>query len=740
MPAAIVSAAMKHTRVGVALLFPALAALAAADDRPQIEPIRAVQPPSIDGHLDDAVWQEAQALPETDWLTYNPLNGDHIQQRTEVRVAYDDRNLYFSFRCIDPEPGRVRGTLSRRDNVWNDDWVGLSLDSVGNGQQSYDLFVNPLGVQGDILNTPSAGENSAPDFVWESGGRRTEQGYEAEIRVPLTTVRFVSGTDVKMNVLFWRRVSRLGISVSWPEVPAGRSFAERQATMVLHDLKRPLTLEVIPSATYSRRESRASRDSFGPASSDPDVGVSAKYGITSSATIEGTVNPDFSQVESDAFQVEVNQRFPLFFDEKRPFFMEGLGTFELAGVGGDAVMRTAVHTRRIVDPFWGFKSTGSQGRLGFAVLAAGDEAPGRELDGGAVNPFLGERKEFYIARGQYGLGPSSYVGAIATDTELGSGHNRVVGGDFAVKRGDFKFAGNVLSTRTESPAGLETKDGLGANGYFEYATKPFVFIQQVEHYDTGFQMDTAFQNQVGVTQGWTYAGYALYPDAKKTPWLKRVNPFVFLRYGKDRLQLGNTYLALGGVRLNTLRQGFFRVDYMRGQDAWVGREFPTSQLRLFAEAQIASWLYFNTRAQFGRGIFFDEVDPFSGDERSYFAEVRFQPTPRLSQSMTYDRVEFDRRSTGERVFTVNVLNTRTTFQVDRRLSVRALVQWDSSASRILTDLLGSWELLPGTVAYVGYGSLIERQEWDGLQVRRQTGAYATTQRGFFFKASYIHRF
>jgi hypothetical protein len=727
------------TRTCTALiLFGALAAPAAADERPRIEPVRASLPPSIDGRLDDVVWQ-SPALPETDWLTYNPLNGDRIQQRTEVRVAYDDRHLYFAFRCLDPEPGKVRGTLSRRDNVWNDDWVGLSLDSVGNGQSSYDLFVNPLGVQGDILNTPAAGENSAPDFVWDSGGRRTEEGYEAEIRVPLTTVRFVSGTDVRMNVLFWRRVSRLGMSVSWPDVPAGRSFMERQATMVLHDLERPLTLEVIPSATYARNETRVDERSFGPATSDPDFGLSAKYGITSSATVEGTINPDFSQVESDAFQVEVNQRFPLFFSEKRPFFMEGLGTFELAGVGGDAIMRTAVHTRRIVDPFWGFKSTGSQGRLGFALLASGDEAPGRALDDG-INPVLGDRKEFYVARPLFSLGPASYVGAILTDTELGTGHNRVGGADFSLKHGNHRLAGNVLATRSRAPAGVESKDGLGANGYYEYATRPFVFIQQVEHYDTGFQMDTAFQNQVGITQGWTYAGYALYPDAKKTPWLKRINPFVFLRYGKDRIQRGEPWLALGGVRFNTLRQGFFRLDLMRGEDVWVGRTFPTSQVRVMAEAQMARWLYFNTRGQWGRGVFFDPVDPFSGDERSYYAEVTLQPTPRLAQSMTFERVEFDRLSTGERVFTVNVLNTRTTFQLDRRLSMRVLVQWDSSASRILTDLLASWELTPGTVAYAGYGSLVERQEWDGLTVRRQAGAYQTTQRGFFFKASYKHRF
>ncbi len=716
----------------------ALADPATGQERPRIDPVRATEPPAIDGRLDDAVWQTA-SLPETDWLTYNPLNGDRIPQRTEVRVAYDDRNLYFSFRCLDPEPAKVRGTLSRRDNVWNDDWVGLSLDSVGNGQASYDLFVNPLGVQGDILNTPSAGENSAPDFVWESAGRRTEQGYEAEIRIPLTTIRFVSGSAVRMNVLFWRRVSRLGMSVSWPDVPAGRSFMERQATLHLRDLKRPLTLEVIPSATYSRREVRVSESGFGPASSDPDAGVSVKYGVTSSATVEGTVNPDFSQVESDAFQVEVNQRFPLFFSEKRPFFMEGLGTFELAGVGGDAIMRTAVHTRRIVDPFWGFKSAGNAGRFGFAALAAGDEAPGRTLDGG-VNPFLGERQEFYVVRGQISLGPSSYVGAIATDTEFGAGHNRVVGGDLSIKRGSHRVAGNLLATRTRSPDGLESKDGLGANGYYEYATKPFVFIQQLEHYDRGFQMDTAFQNQVGITQGWSYAGYALYPDAQKHAWLKRINPFVFLRYGRDRIQDGVPWIVVAGVRFNTLRQGFFRADYIRGEEPWVGETFPITNTRVFAEAQMTRWLYFNTRITWGRSIFYDPVDPFAGQQRTYFAEITLQPTPRLSQSLTYDRLEFDRRSDGMRVFTVDVLNTRTTFQVDRRLSLRALVQYDSSASRILTDFLASWELLPGTVAYAGYGSLIERQEWDGLDVRRQTGAYQTSQRGIFLKASYSHRF
>src|SRR6267378_451046 len=273
---------MTPRRAGLIIpcLLAALPAVAApAEDRPRLELKRVATPPTIDGRLDDEAWQ-GTTLPLTEWLTYNPLSGEKMAQQTEVRAAYDDRYLYFAFHCLDPEPDKVRSTISRRDNMFNDDWVGLSLDSVGNGQSSYDMFINPAGVQGDILTTPSAGENSAPDWVWDSAGRRTEQGYDAEMRLPLTSIRFVSGAEVRMGVLFWRRVSRLGMSASWPEVPAGQSFIQRHAMLVLHDLKRPLTLEVIPSVTYSRRETRATPDVFGPPDSRPDAGLSVKYGVT----------------------------------------------------------------------------------------------------------------------------------------------------------------------------------------------------------------------------------------------------------------------------------------------------------------------------------------------------------------------------------------------------------------------------------------------------------------------------
>jgi uncharacterized protein DUF5916/cellulose/xylan binding protein with CBM9 domain len=708
------------------------------EERPRLEPVRATAPPTIDGVLDDAAWQGA-ALPMSEWLTYNPLNGDRMEQRTEVRAVYDDRYLYFAFHCTDPDPAKVRSNISRRDNMFNDDWVGLSLDSVGNGQASYDMFVNPAGIQGDILTTPSAGENSAPDWVWESAGRRTETGYDVEVRLPFTSVRFKSGADVSMGVLFWRRVSRLGMSASWPAVPAGKSFIDRHAVMVLHDVKRPLTLELAPSATYSRQQTRATPTAFAPADSHPDAGLSVKYGMTSSVTLEGTVNPDFSQVESDSFQVEVNQRFPLFFSEKRPFFMEGLGGFELAGVGGDAVMRTAVHTRRIVDPFWGLKTTGTTGRVTFGVLAAGDEAPGRQI-GADPNPFLDHNQDFYIGRAQYSLGRSNYLGAIVTDTEFVRGHNRVAGGDMALKWGQQSASATFLSTRTRSPEGAETKDGLGGQFTYSYETKRFVFVNQLEHYDRGFQMDTAFLNQVGITQGWTYVAPSFYPDAKKYPWFKRFIPFYFVQYGKDRIQGGKPWIMVQGVRMNFTRQGFLRIDTSFGEQPWVGRSFHTRKTRAIAEAQILRWLYFSSTATFGRQIFYDPALPYLGRQRTYYAEVTLQPNARLNQRVTFDRVEFDKLTDGSRVFTVNVLNTQTTFQLDRHFFLRGIVQYDSSLHRVLTDFLASYELRPGTVAYAGYGSLIEKREWDGQQWTPGIGSYQTSQRSLFFKTSYVHRF
>ena len=165
------------------------------------------QPPVIDGRLDDDAWSAAP-LKTGEWKSYNPLHGDTVPQQTTVWVGYDKDALYFAFRCDDPEPGRIKTSITHRDNIWSDDWVGLSLDALGTGQTSYHLMVNPSGIQLDMINTLAGNEDTSPDWIWESAGRIDDKGYTVEIRLPLQTIRFGGGADVQMGILFWRRISR----------------------------------------------------------------------------------------------------------------------------------------------------------------------------------------------------------------------------------------------------------------------------------------------------------------------------------------------------------------------------------------------------------------------------------------------------------------------------------------------------------------------------------------------------
>src|SRR5689334_18413554 len=355
------------TFVVAALLLLLPASRAVAQTSPDIPVTRVSQPPKIDGVLDDEVWQQVTPLPADAWVSYNPVRGDKMPDayRTEARVAFDDRNIYFAFHCFDNEPDKIRTNVTRRDSAFSDDWIAMSLDSAGTGQTAYHLFSNPSGSQMDAINTSASGEQFDADVVWFSGARTTSDGYVVEVQIPLQTLRFKGGDQVRMGLVFFRKVSRIGVSYAWPEMLPGQWVFDRPAHITFANLKPRRLVEVLPSVTYGvRQERNTTSSSWGSADTDTHVGASGKFGITSGVTLDATINPDFSQVESDAFQIEVNQRFPIFFSEKRPFFMEGMGLFNIARGNN---MRTAVHTRRIVDPVFGAKLTGTVGRTTFGV-------------------------------------------------------------------------------------------------------------------------------------------------------------------------------------------------------------------------------------------------------------------------------------------------------------------------------------------------------------------------------------
>ena len=698
---------------------------------------RLSRPPVIDGILDDEAWTTA-TLPAGTWLSYNPLHGDRIPQQTTVWVAYDADALYVAFKCDDPDPSQIKTSITRRDNIWNDDWVGLSLDALGTGQVAYHLMVNPSGIQLDMINTIAGYEDTSPDWVWDSAGRVNDSGYAVEIRLPLQTIRFAGGAEVGMGILFWRRVSRIGVSVAWPALEPGKWVFEKHARLAFSDLQSRRVRELIPSATYSRADTRQTPTSWDNDDTG-DLGLSAKWGLSSTVVLDATVNPDFSQVESDAFQVEVNQRFPVYYSEKRPFFMEGAGLFNLAGNGqGDASMLYAVNTRTIVDPIFGAKLTGALGRVTFGTLTAVDQAPGRTDD--PSDPLHGKEKLFQVARAQMSLKPGSYAGALATFTSLNGRTNAVGGADLSLKfAGSQQVTAFILGAATDDPV-EQASSGLALQANYSFSSQRVNVSGQVEHYDEQFVMDTAFLNRTGITNGWGYVDYNFYPDKDRHPWIRRITPFTFFQGGRDRVQRGDEYISVSGARLSFTRQGFFRIDRSFVKEPWQGQEYEGGRWRMFGNVQLFRWLRPYGNVNWGTAIYYDDIDPFLGESVAMSAGTLFQPNGRFSEDIEFTRIVFDRESTGERVYSVNILNTRTTFQFSKALAARAIVQYDSQRHRVLTDFLGSYEPRPGTVLYAGYGSLYEQRDYVNADWIEGQGRYLTTRRGLFLKASYLYRF
>jgi hypothetical protein len=705
---------------------------------PVIHVTRSAKPVIVDGNLDDEIWQKSAV--EKEFIIYSPKYGDILPYKTAVWISYDSKNLYFAMKCYDPEPDKIKTSVTKRDNIWGDDWVGLSLDAVGDGQSFYDLFVNPSGIQGDILSTRSSGDDSAPDWVWKSAGKITEEGYQVEIKLPFKSIRFKSGKEVDMRILFWRRISRLGISGSWPALKPGKARFENMNTIKYTNIKPVKILEVLPSITYGSSRDRDENRQWLEYDKNTDVGIGLKYGITSSLTSEVTVNPDFSQVETDAFQVNVNLRYPILFTEKRPFFMESRGVFNIAGTGGDFNMYTAVHTRRIVDPSWGAKLVGSMGKTSLGILAASDEYPGSPWKD-EINPNEGKSALFSILRVKQSLGRGNYMGLIYTRRDFAERHNQVVGGDMKFHlSGPHNFSFSFLNSYTNNSKEEDALTGNFLTMQYTYNSKSLYAYGLFDHTGKNFQMDTAFYNRTGFTKGVVYIGPTFAPNSKKLSWIKQINPFFWGFLLHDMNTGMNDSFMLLGLRLNFIKQGFLRVDYHFNNESWVNQTFHQQKMRVIAEIQLYKWLNLGGSYSFGDGIYYDRENPYMGNRRSGSLYLTLQPNSKFRETLGIDYGVFDHPDTGEKVYDLLILNSETAYQFNKYFFIRGNIRYDSYYKNVLTDFLASFTLIPGTVVHVGYGSLYEQRNWQTVNSRPlDHNKLIQTRQSFFFKASYLWR-
>ena len=551
-------------------------------------------PPKLDGVLDDDAWA-GDPLPLNTWMSYNPMRGEAAAEQTSVWIAYDDSAVYFAFRCLDTQPDRIRTNISRRDNAFNDDWVGLSLDSSRAGQLAYHLFVNPSGIQMDALQSGSNGEDFAPDWVWQSAGHVGAEGWSVEIRVPLENIRFRSGPHVEMGVLFWRRLSRTGVSTSWPEMPPGKWVFDANAVVVFDELQSRRLLEVIPSSTFSSNQARKDESLWNGSRARGDFGVSVKYGVTSAVTLDATVNPDFSQVESDAFEVEVNQRFPVFFSEKRPFFMEG-----------SRAVQHRRHRRRRHDAHRRSHAEDHRSQRRAETDRRGRQTYLRRAVVGRRESRRHASARLHCRSRSHELRPRASTRACCSPTPSSAPITIASpGGDVAFKRGEhFSANGSFLSSHSRTLTG-ETKQRNRRAGLLRLQHAPLQSpdSSSITIADSGWTRRSSIAS--GLTRGWQYQALNFYPSHRRFQWVKRINPFFWMAAAKDRVQGGTETYYLPAVRFNFTRAGFLRRRLRNGHETFAGQEFDVGRMMVDGGVQILRWLNIGGSAQKGPAIFYD---------------------------------------------------------------------------------------------------------------------------------------
>lgn len=390
------------------------------------------KPPVVDGKLDEEVWKRAAVL--KDFYQIDP--GDNIAplKQTEVLLGYDSKFLYIAFRAFD-DSDKVRATVAKRDNIFNDDYVGMMLDTFNDQRKAFEFLFNPLGIQGDGVLTEGRGEDFSVDILMDSKGLINDSGYVVEIAIPFKSLRYEAGKGKLWGAHFFRRIKRNNNELdSWMPLTRGVSSNLSQAGHLtgLDNISTERTLELIPSLTLSQTGRRVRSFNAPPSGiidqgrivNQPiefDPGLTAKFGISPTMTLDLAVNPDFAQVEADQIVVTTNQRFPIFFPEKRPFFLEGIDIFRTP--------IQAVHTRAIVDPDLAIKLSGKQGKNTFGLMVASDNGPGNlSIDDRNALIACTDRRVFdprTFCNNERFVDKNAYIGVLRLKRDVGKGDSTI---------------------------------------------------------------------------------------------------------------------------------------------------------------------------------------------------------------------------------------------------------------------------------------------------------------------------
>jgi len=730
---------------------------------------------TIDGVLDEPVWRGAARL--IGFTQYRPIDSRPAADSTEALVWYAPDAIYFGIRAYEAHGNVVRATLADRDNIDADDNVQILLDTFNDRRRALLFAVNPYGAQEDGVRSEglagaAGGANAGfrfdgvidlnPDYVYQSHGRVTAWGYEIEVRIPFKSLRYQSGATQDWGLQVVRTTQHTGYEDTWtPVVRASASFLIQSGSLKdLTGLRRGLVMDLSPEFT-SRVDGDSNGAQYRYGTVDPQIGLNLRWGITQNLSLTGTANPDFSQVEADVGQVTVNQRFALFFPEKRPFFLEGLEQFDTPNA--------LIYTRRIVSPVAGAKLTGKLGGTAIAYIGAVDDASASFA--GTDHPVVN------LLRLRRDLGASSTMGLAYTDRIEGDAYNRVLGVDARViwKKIWFSDAQFVSSW---------TQDGVGARAgelwdvtFYDRTGRSYGNHGELVGISPDFVAASGFVNRVNVVQARIFNRFSIY--GKPGALLEQGTTFFMIQptwryhdFPGSTLEgsIGETILLTlrGGwgvnANWNNSHQRFDPPDYATHQVDSSGTPIPF----VVPHGLYNLWganagfntpnraLTFSANIGAGQGAIFAEAA--EGRGLNIFLGLTWKPTTglRIDGQWVHDRIT--RARDGSWFSTANIPRLKIEYQLTRDIFFRYVGQYFAqerdtlrdprsgnplivggnaqprvSTTDFRSDLLFSYKPSPGTVFFFGYGSsLREPTAFSFRDLRR-------TSDGFFLKASYLFR-
>jgi hypothetical protein len=686
---------------------------------------RASGPIVIDGSLSDEAWRHALRIDR--WYEINP--GDNIAPPVANvgYLTYDDRYFYAAFEFEDPNPRAILAPFGDHDAIeGNVDFGGLFLDPRNEGHTAYEFQVTAHNIQFDaVMDDNGGGENSAPDFFWESATHIGDHGWTLEIRIPLSSLRYRAAEPQTWGVMLWRNYARdFRYQFASAKQPRGSQclICRENAITGLTGLAAGGHLVAAPYL-YASDAARPTGVSGTPLVREPwsrKVGADVKYTPNADNVLDATVRPDFSQIEADTAQIATNQRFALFFPEKRPFFLEGV---ELL-----STPIQAVYTRTITAPDWGGRATGKLGGVNYTALVAEDAGGGSVVVPGANSSSLADQdfhSTVFVGRARKDLGVS-FLSVLVTDRESGaSGHNRVVGPDFQWRaHGTETVIGQLLVSDTATPNRPDVNASWTGRTLLSGAAQ-VQWNHNTTHYDAsatykdfgdGFRADNGFVPQVGYREVYGQTGWTFRPHG----FFSSVRPFVLMDAQTERTGGATIDRSIvPGAEMNTRWSGYMQFRYLEDRIRDGDRTFPRRQLFFFTSLSPSRLLQqVHIDGDLGTDVDFENARPGRGGDVNLSATIN--PTNHLQ----FDLIENtqwlhvdDPAGLSQPLFTAHVSRVKGTYTFTARTFVRLIGQYVSTEReprlyRAVTDArdgqfsgtaLFAYKINWQSVMFVGYG-------------------------------------